>query len=223
MKNFFYTTFIFSLLLFTIISCASKIEPLPITVEVDKTEPEIIIQPIIEQKTISKPEPTKTIEISKIKPAEEQKIEDKLKDEYERSISQLQGDIITTDNFTQDKKSLLNIISELSFIMENKDYNGWLNYLTQESIYYWRDSSNLAAVSKRLPIKGLRLRNLEDYFKYVFIPSRLNKDVDEIRYVSSTLVKVVKMREKIDSTEDVIYYTFEKINGKWLLCLDKLE
>ena len=117
----------------------------------------------------------------------------------------------------------MNIISELDIIMTNRDYSGWLGYLSQDSILYWRNSANLASVSNRLPIKGLKLKNLEDYFRFVFIQSRMNKSVDEIRYVSSKLVKAVQVRKYPDHIEDVIYYTFEKFNGKWLLVLDKLD
>lgn len=229
MKKIFIYLFIF--ISFAFIGCASKPTDIPeSTVENN--------QEIIKNKeSVSEPSTESTPEVVEV-PAKEEPtaetptteapvptpVEKKVSEEFVRSTSQLQqGEIITEDVFENDKNVLLNIIDQLSIIMANKDYDGWVRYLSQESILYWRNSSNLSEVSKRLPIKGLRLKTLEDYFKFVFIPSRLNKKVDEIRYVSSNFVKVVQMQESVNEYKDIIYYTFEKINGKWLLCLDKLD
>ena len=71
--------------------------------------------------------------------------------------------------------------------------------------------------SQRLPKKGLRLNTIEDYFKFVFIPARRGRTVDEIRYDTETEVNVVQ----VDADKDIVYYTFTKINGKWKLSLPK--
>ena len=60
---------------------------------------------------------------------------------------------------------------------------------------------------------------LEDYFNWVFRLSRQNARVDEIRYISSKLVKAVQ----VDGNKDTIYYQFEKQNGRWLISLDTIE
>lgn len=215
-KIYIYFLIIFSL---AFISCATKTVEVPEPIiENKENTTENIAETIPEETTVPDIE-IKEPEVQPTTPTEK-----KVSEEFVRSTSQLQqGEVITEDIFENDKNALLNIIDQLSIIMANKDYDGWVNYLSQESILYWRNSSNLNEVSKRLPIKGLRLKTLEDYFKFVFIPSRLNKKVDEIRYVSSNFVKVVQMQESVNEYKDIIYYTFEKINGKWLLCLDKLD
>ena len=91
-----------------------------------------------------------------------------------------------------------------------------IDYLTPESKSFWSNQQNLALVSQRLPIKNYRLKNLQDYFEKVFIPSRIGRVVDEIRYVSTTKVKAVQYTEQ----QDIIYYYFEKIDGRWFLHLD---
>lgn len=206
--KYFFTLLAFSCLLF---SCASKetteviiSEPTPLVVEpesnVEITEPEVIVQPeeVLEPVEEINPEP-----ISK---------EDQ---EYSRSVTDL-GIDVSKETFNEDKSEILEIIEKLSGIMKNKDYAAWLNYLTPESKTFWSNQQNLALVSQRLPIKNYRLKNLQDYFEKVFIPSRIGRVVDEIRYVSTTKVKAVQYTEE----QDIIYYYFEKIDGRWYLHLD---
>ncbi len=140
-------------------------------------------------------------------------------EEYKRSTENLVDVVISADDFTSDKAKIMEIISELDIIMKNANYNSWVRYLTNSSVQYWSSSANLAQVSQKLPVKGLRLRNLEDYFKFVFIPSRLGREVTEIRYISPTLVKAVQVSENTD----IIYYNFEKINNRWYIKLETLE
>ena len=135
--------------------------------------------------------------------------------EYNRSVADL-GVSVSKETFSEDKSEILAIIEKLSGIMKNKDYASWLNYLTPESKSFWSNQKNLELVSQRLPIKNYRLKNLQDYFEKVFIPSRLNRVVDEIRYLSPTKVKAVQYTEQ----QDIIYYFFEKIDGRWYLHLD---
>lgn len=206
--KFLLPIFIFSLLLF---SCASTeveqevvVEEIPVIVEpevpVENPETEVVVQPeeIIPEPVEPIPEP-----VSK---------EDQ---EYSRSVTDL-GIEVSKETFNEDKSEILEIIEKLSGIMKHKDYAAWLNYLTPESITFWSNQQNLAIVSQRLPIKNYRLKNLQDYFEKVFIPSRIGRVVDEIRYVSTTKVKAVQYTEE----QDIIYYYFEKIDGRWYLHLD---
>lgn len=208
-----YVLFLF-LCILVVYSCTTKHEPPsvqePLVEEIPlpeiKEEPEVIIieetpQIIIEQE-----------------PVVETVIEQPKQDEYARSVSELKNEVITQDVFENDKKTILHIIDDLSEIMVKKDYRKWIQYISPQSLDYWQNSSNLEAVSARLPIKGISLKNLEDYFRLVFIPSRLNVTVDEIRYISSTSVKVVQVR----GDQDIICYYFEKIKNEWMLILDTL-
>jgi hypothetical protein len=146
-------------------------------------------------------------------------IQDSVDEEYKRSTENLVDVVISADDFTADKAKIMEIISELEVIMKNVNYNSWIRYLTNASIQYWSSSANLYQVSQKLPVKGLKLRSLEDYFKFVFIPSRIGREVTEIRYISPTLVKAVQVSENTD----IIYYNFEKINNKWYIKLETLE
>lgn len=139
-------------------------------------------------------------------------------EEYFRSTSALKDELITQDAFLADKKEILEKIDALAQIMLARDYGKWLYYLSPSSKEYWQNQKNLADVSSRLPVKGYTLKNLDDYFRMIFIPSRQNSKVDEIRYISPTLVKAVEVR----GNQDIVYYVFVKINNTWLLELDTL-
>ena len=126
---------------------------------------------------------------------------------------------ITRETFNEDKAEIMQIISDLAKIMAQSNYKQWLTYIDRESIQYWSNKQNLQRASRKLPTKGLQMNTLQDYFTYVFVPSRRGREVDEIRYDSKTDVKAVQMREDTD----VIYYYFNKINGKWFVHIPPIE
>lgn len=140
--------------------------------------------------------------------------------EYLRSINNIQTEeIITKEEFAEDKTEILRIIQELSVIMQEHDVTSWLNYITPESKIFYSNPVNLKKAQKKLPNKMLQLNTIKDYFNYVFIPSRKISKVDEIRYISKTNVKAVEVRE---DKSILIYYYFQKIDGKWLVNLPKI-
>ena len=136
-------------------------------------------------------------------------------EEYLRSVADVQ---VSRETFISDKREILQIISELSDVMENEDYSRWITYIDQDSINYWSQSTVLQKAASRLPVKGLKLSSLRDYFYNIFIPSRKGKDVDEIRYLTTDTVKAVH----VNGDTDVVYYTLYKIDGVWKIHLPKL-
>lgn len=145
---------------------------------------------------------------------EEQPAED---DEYSRSVGDVQ---VSRDTFLDDKEKIIQIIKELDTIMKNLDYNSWLGYVEPASIDYWKLRRNLQKAEKRLPVKGIRLNDLNDYFKQVFVPARKGREVSEIRYISDSYIKAVQVRE---NQGDIVYYYFNKINNKWMIHLPTNE
>ncbi len=144
-------------------------------------------------------------------------------DEYARSV----GDVsIDRNTFVDDKDQVLKIISELDTIMRSKDYNSWVTYVDQESIEYWMLRKNLQKAEKRLPVKGIKLRDLRDYFNYVFIPARAGKTVSEIRYISDSYIKAVQVQESEKGKDNAlvtVYYYFNKIDGRWMVHIPPIE
>lgn len=212
MKKFNVTLIIcFSMLYF---SCYSSKEPsekavLPPTQE--KKEELIVESPVpqkvqVEEKKEVEQAPTKVVENEN----------SAIKEEYSRSIGNVE---VSIDTFLEDKAKILETIKELESIMKSKNYMKWMNYIDSNSLNYWKNPENLRKAQSKLPVKGLKLKDLEDYFKYIFIPARQNRTVTEIRYISDNYVKAIEVK----SDFDYVYYYFNKINGKWLIHLPPLE
>lgn len=156
---------------------------------------------------------------------EEPKKEEVEDEEYTRSVAQMAaGQSVDVATFNKDKEAVLALINELNSVMKEQNYKAWLNYLDEESKTYWSNKSNLKKAQKRLPVKGLTLATLEDYFKYIFIPSRQGNEMDEIRYETESSVKAVQIRkdEKGNYAGDTVYYYLRKINGIWKLHLPQM-
>ncbi len=181
-------------------------EPEPVVEEVKKeVEPEPVVKEVEEPPVVEEvPEETPA-------PAEEE--QDESDKEYERSTANVS---VSKEVFYDDKAKVLNMIKDLDTYMKNQDFKGWISCLDDESRNYWSRKQNLQKASNRLPRK-LPLNTIEDYFKFVFIPSRANRSVEEIRYETETRVKAVQ----VEGGTDIIYYNFNKVNGSWKLNLPK--
>lgn len=162
-----------------------------------------------EKKTKTEETTEKPTEIAEIpaSPAEQ---------EYLRSVHNI---AITHETFNKDKADIMQTIKRLASIMQANDYKKWLTCIDRDSINYWSDKRNLYRASKLLPMKGLQMNSLQDYFTYVFIPARKNRSVNEIRYDSETEVKAVQTEKNID----VIYYNFKKIGDEWKVKIPPIQ
>lgn len=216
-------------LCFLFFSCASDTvsedipEEIPPVIEetvpvVQPAEP--VVQPLIEEEpeiiSVAEPVPEPEPEPVPALPPKE------VSDEYLRSISNLSGEdlvIVPPEVFEEDKNQIFQVINELDRIMKKKDFDAWLGYLTPESAEYWSNRHNLLELSRHLfSSDENHINNIREYFELFFIPARRGRLVDEIRYVTPDLVKVVQYKNKTD----IIYYFFEKQNNVWLLRLDTL-
>ena len=145
------------------------------------------------------------------------------KDEYSRAVGNLS---VSKETFEADRAAVMELIDTLSTIMKDMDYQSWLLYVDKESKIYWSKSANLKKAQSKLPVKGLKLKDLQDYFKYVFVPARMGRTVTEIRYESDTYVKAVQITNPSDSPEEekyTVYYYFVKTNGHWELNLPQID
>jgi hypothetical protein len=141
-------------------------------------------------------------------------------EEYLRSTKALSAEeLVTKDEFAEDKAEILRIIKELQKVMEKEDVEAWLKYVDKDSKNFYSNPANIRKVQKKLPNKAIVLNGIGDYFKYVFIPSRKNREITEIRYISKTNTKAVQVNEDKSITR---YYQFIKVNGKWYVQLDRV-
>ena len=208
---------LFMLFCFVLFSCGSA----------PKKETEEIQPPVQSEETQNSVNVDETIDysdddsvelINEIVEIEE--ILDEDDEEYIRSTNELKNDeLVTKEEFIDDKTEILHIISELQDIMESEDTEAWLKYISPDSIRYYSSPANIRKAQKKLPNKTIQLNGIGDYFKHVFIPSRKRSNVDEIRYISKTNIKAVEVK---DDGSTVVYYQFVKVNGKWLVHIPTL-
>ena len=143
-------------------------------------------------------------------------VQTKIDEEYARSVNTVN---VSKSKFTEDKAEIMRIIGELDTVMSKNDFSTWKSYIDNESITYWSSPKNLSKASGMLPVKGLKMTNLKDYFTHVFVPSRRGRKVDEIRYTSPLDVKAVQ----VNRDTDIIYYYFRKVGNKWYVTLPPLS
>ena len=140
--------------------------------------------------------------------------------EYNKAVSKLSGETISINAYEADLAAIQAEIEELDSIMKARDFQKWQKHIEPASIDYWKNPSHLAKASSLLPQKNEKVKNLFDYFNKVFIPARVDHKVEHIRYISSTSVKAVQVKE--DESE-VVYYNFVKEKDKWMVQLPPLD
>jgi len=194
-----------------LISCGSK----PAVEEEKPTAPVVEeTQPVEEIDEIEDIEDDVELINEEVAPVEEDD------EEYIRSTQALSAEeLVTKDEFAEDKAEILRIIKELQKIMEKEDVDEWLTYVDKASKNFYSSPANIRKVNKKLPNKAIVLNGIGDYFKYVFIPSRKNREITEIRYISKTNTKAVQVNDDGSITR---YYQFIKVNGKWYVQLDRV-
>ena len=113
------------------------------------------------------------------------------------------------------KSEIEEVVKKLNEITAKKDYGRWRYWLSKDYIKEFSKPEVLKKTSEGLPsnLKGKQLKSIEDYFYYVFVPSRQNGRVDDIVYLTPTKVRVLK----ITATQSLIFYNLEKIDDRWLL------
>ena len=159
-----------------------------------------------------KPEPV----VAKKKPAA--KAKPKPVEEKHTVIAEFEGVTITKETYDQTKTEMEKIVENLNRITASKDYSQWLKLLSEEYKQQYSQALTLQKVSEALPVKGIKLKSLRDYFTYVFVPSRQNVRVDDIKFVSPTRVDVIMKQANVS----LLVYGLENIDGTWKLIPPKL-
>ena len=175
---------------------SAKVETPPAKVEAQPAKPEPVIE---KQKPLVEVKP---------EPVEEKHI----------VIAEFEGVTITKETYDLTKTEMEKIVEKLNRITAAKDYTQWMTFLSDEYKREYSQDLTLKKVSEALPVKGIKLKSLRDYFMYVFVPSRQNVRVDDIKFVSPTRVDVIMKQANVS----LLVYGLENINGNWKLISPKL-
>jgi len=133
-------------------------------------------------------------------------------------IAEFEGVTITKETYVQTKTEIEKVVDKLNLITAAKDYSQWITFLSDDYKRQYSQPLTLKKVSEALPVKGIKLNSLRDYFIYVFVPSRQNVKVDDIRFVSPTHVDVIMKQ----GNRSLLIYGIENTSGNWKLIPPKL-
>lgn len=138
---------------------------------------------------------------------------EKALDQDDEIIAEFGSITITKKDYKETKSEIEIVVDNLNKVTAAKDYIKWLSYLSEDYKSEYSKPAVLQITSDSLPVKGIKLKNLQDYFSYVFVPSRQNIKVDDIKFVSPVKVNVITKA----GNKKLLVYNLEKIKGKWLL------
>ncbi|MDR0475942.1 MAG: hypothetical protein LBH43_20035 [Treponema sp.] len=119
---------------------------------------------------------------------------------------------ISLEDFEIAKSEIQHLVLDLNRIIQAKNYNSWLSYLSED--YHKKINSKIfldALVDKYPAFRG-KLRNGADYFIYVVVPSRSHDHVDDIAFISEYQVRAYTVNSK---GQTAILYNLEHLNDKW--------
>jgi len=137
-------------------------------------------------------------------------------------------DNVSSDQYEATKADIQDLIQRLDSIIKARNYNAWLEYLSdsyreeisspefleeQTEELYERDT-RVATVMGRSPrtVEKKILRTLKDYFDNLVVPSRANDRVDDITFISETKVRAYTVDNRGRRAR---LYDLEIIDGDW--------
>jgi len=126
---------------------------------------------------------------------------------------------VSHEYYSSIRSEVRNFIERLNTIVRSNNYNAWLLSLSQEYIDYHSSPDFLHEQSQQplLRMSNRVLHSLNDYFIYVFVPSRTRANINmedvDIEFISEHRVKAFITREG-DGEREVLY-TLEEIGDIW--------
>jgi len=106
------------------------------------------------------------------------------------------------------------LVDRLNAIIARKSFVEWQTYLDDEYLATYGDPARLKEYSANSPFLkqfNVKLKSLEDYFKFVVVPSRANVMVDDITFVDENRVNVWTV---VDN-ERVLLYLLKVYGKQW--------
>lgn len=105
-------------------------------------------------------------------------------------------------------------IESMNGTIRLKDYDTWYKHLSREYIDYYSNPTVLLQKSESPVLKrmGVKLESLKDYFIYVVYPSRQNDRVDDIEFITESLVKAITIGP--DGERQILYF-LERDGSSW--------
>ena len=113
--------------------------------------------------------------------------------------------VVTPELYNKTFDEVKEVIDALTSLINARDYDGWVSYLTADYIALTSDPSFLDRASRSgvLQKSGIVLHSLKDYFENVVVRSRFQATLQSITFVDKTHVKALTI---IDGNPVILYY-----------------
>lgn len=184
----------------------------PLDEEVDSREPTDQEEPTEEIAPEVIEEPPAEELTSPEEPAEEQK-------EDEEAVEQgaVEEYVPSQETYDRTFSEVEETIGRLNEIIRDRDFEEWKSYLTENYLRRMSSPEMLEELSSRriLERNNIVLESLEDYFRFVVVPSRANARLDDLVFRNDEQVEAIM----IIQGQRVILYQLRKVNGTWKIAI----
>ena len=104
-------------------------------------------------------------------------------------------------------------INELNEIIADRDFQAWQNYLTSGYRRTYSDPDVLEQRSQSAVLvrNDITLETLEDYFRFVVVPSRANARLDDLVFIDEETVEAIMEVNE----QRYLLYLLKKIDDRW--------
>jgi len=125
---------------------------------------------------------------------------------------------VSKEQYNTTKDDVQHFIERLNQTIRKKDYKTWKDSLSPEYFDKLASKENLSQMSDlpAMKTRGIVLKNVEDYFINVVVPSRANSRVDEIEFIGENRVKAFTIITNSSGEEQRLrLYDLEKTGNIW--------
>jgi len=134
------------------------------------------------------------------------------------SIGSFDPNRVSQEIYLTTREEVQQFINQLNAIIRARNFSAWRETLSQEYLEYLSSPDFLRQVSND-PLKRAQnrtIRNLNDYFIHVFVPSRnpdrIQTNNIDIVFINQTVVRAYTITTSGDRQT---LYTLEKVNNSW--------
>lgn len=126
---------------------------------------------------------------------------------------------VSQDVYEQTFEEIQELIAKLNRVISNKQFDRWITFLSKPYIRKYNSKETLNAFNQypQLLENNIVLASLQDYFKWVVVPSRSQAELKEIIFSGENHVIAYSVYEG----QRAKLYEFEKIDGSWMISISE--
>jgi hypothetical protein len=214
MRNFIASVLLIVVLIVT--GCSSTQEPVPTEVsQPAEEEPQAEVTPDISPEVVDEPPAQEFTD----PPVEEEPDEEVAQEEADEELGEeveqgtVEEYIPTQETYDRTFSEVEETIAKLNEIIRDQDYEEWQSYLTAKYRREMSSPEKLRELSEHRILKrnNIQLTSLQDYFRFVVVPSRANARLDDLVFRNDDEVEAIM----IIQGQRVILYQLRKVDGRW--------